>query len=59
MYTWKLLKELFGHWCAIASKFVGKITEDPQTKLSNCSGLLEFANQLKKSVDTHLSRLVI
>ena len=43
----KLLRERFGHPYTIAVKFVGEITEGPQIKPSDRSGLLEFADKLK------------
>ena len=47
-----LLKERFGHPYTIAAKFVSEITEGPQVKPSNRSGLLEFADKLKNCEHT-------
>jgi len=43
----KLLEERFGHPFTIASKYVTKLTEGPQIKPSDRTGLLAFADQLK------------
>ena len=48
----KLLRERFGHPYTIAVKFVGEITEGPQIKPSDRSGLLEFADKLKNREHT-------
>ena len=48
----KLLQERFGHPYTIASKFVGEITEGPQIKPSDRTGLLEFADRLKNCEHT-------
>ena len=48
----KLLQERFGHPYTITAKFVGKITEGPQIKPSDRSGLLEFADKLKNCEHT-------
>ena len=48
----KLLKERFGHLYTITAMFVGKITEGPQIKPSDRSGLLEFADKLKNCEHT-------
>ena len=48
----KLLKERFGHPYTIAAKFVEEITEGPQIRASDRSGLLAFADQLKNCEHT-------
>ena len=48
----RLLKERFGHPYTIAAKFVSEITEGPQIKPSDRSGLLEFADKLKNCEHT-------
>ena len=48
----RLLKERFAHLYTIAAKFVSKITEGPQIKPSDLSGLLEFADKLKNCEHT-------
>ena len=48
----KLLRERFGHPYTIAAKFVSEITEGPQIKPSDRSGLLEFADKLKNCEHT-------
>ena len=48
----KLLKERFGHPYTITPEFVGEITEGPQIKPSDRSGLLEFADKLKNCEHT-------
>lgn len=48
----KLLKERFAHPYTIAAKFDNGITEGPQIKLSDRSGLLEFADKLKNCEHT-------
>jgi len=55
MVARKLLKECFGHPYPIAAKFVCEITEGPQIKPSNHSGLLEFADELKNCGHTVVS----
>ena len=52
IYGRKLLQEPFGHPYTIAVKFVGEITEGPQIKPSDRSGLLEFADRLKNCEHT-------
>jgi len=48
----KLLKERFAHPYTIAGKFDNGITEGPQIKPSDRSGLLEFADKLKNCEHT-------
>ena len=48
----RLLKERFAHPYTIAAKFVSEITEGPQIKPSDLSGLLEFADKLKNCEHT-------
>ena len=48
----KLLKERFGHPYTITAKFVEEITEGPQIRQSDRSGLLVFADQLKNCEHT-------
>ena len=48
----KLLRERFGHPYTIAAKFFGEITDGPQIKPSDRSGLLEFADKLKNCEHT-------